>query len=119
MRWSSWISDAFEAEHRVGGAGQAPFDPKVLLALLIYAYSQGVRLNQALKTINPGPLLSFNTAAPARTTVRDSPFSTVSVRSRRRSAGMCRPVLRALLPTAGAICQGWITKRGPSRSGNN
>ena len=38
---------AFEAEHRVGGAGQAPFDPKVLLALLIYAY--------ALRTIL-GPL---------------------------------------------------------------
>lgn len=26
---------AFEAEHRVGGSGQAPFDPKVLLARLV------------------------------------------------------------------------------------
>jgi len=36
---------AFEAEHRVGCAGQAPpFDPKVLLALLIYACALGTIL---------------------------------------------------------------------------
>jgi transposase len=45
-----WVVDAvelmdlsaFEAEHRVVGSGQAPFAPRVLLAVLIYAYSQGV-----------------------------------------------------------------------------
>jgi hypothetical protein len=49
-----WVVDAvelmdlsaFEAEHRVGGAGQAPIDPKVPLALSIYAYSPGVRNRQ-------------------------------------------------------------------------
>ena len=42
---------AFEAEHRVGGAGQAPFDPKVLLALLIYAESQGVRSSRKIERL--------------------------------------------------------------------
>ena len=38
----------FEAAYRVGGAGQAPFAPQLLLALLIYAYSQGVRSSRAI-----------------------------------------------------------------------
>ncbi len=42
---------AFEAEHRIGGAGQAPFAPKVLLALLIYAYSQGVRSSRKIERL--------------------------------------------------------------------
>ncbi len=29
---------AFEADYKLGRAGQAPFAPQVLLALLIYAY---------------------------------------------------------------------------------
>src|ERR1700680_1868708 len=31
----------FEAAYRIGGAGQPPFAPEVLLTLLIYAYSHG------------------------------------------------------------------------------
>lgn len=34
----------FEAASKVGRAGQPPFAPAMLLALLIYAYSHGVRL---------------------------------------------------------------------------
>ena len=30
----------FEAAYRIGGAGQPPFAPEMLLTLLIYAYSQ-------------------------------------------------------------------------------
>ena len=29
---------AFEAAHKLGGAGQAPFAPSMLLSVLIYAY---------------------------------------------------------------------------------
>ena len=29
---------AFEATHKLGGAGQAPFAPSLLLSVLIYAY---------------------------------------------------------------------------------
>jgi len=41
----------FEAEHRVGGVGQAPFVPSMLLALLIYAYSHGVRSSRAIERL--------------------------------------------------------------------
>jgi hypothetical protein len=41
----------FEAEHRVGGVGQAPFVPSMLLALPIDAYSHGVRLSRAIERL--------------------------------------------------------------------
>ena len=39
----------FEATHKLGGAGQAPFAPSMLLSLLIYAYSHGVRSSRAIE----------------------------------------------------------------------
>jgi transposase len=39
----------FEATYKVGKAGQAPFAPRVLLALLIYAYSHGIRSSRAIE----------------------------------------------------------------------
>src|SRR5918998_2920845 len=39
----------FEAGHKLGGAGQAPFAPRLLLAVLIYAYSHGVRSSRAIE----------------------------------------------------------------------
>jgi transposase len=41
----------FEAASKLGRAGQAPFAPQVLLALLIYAYSQGVRSSRAIERL--------------------------------------------------------------------
>src|SRR4029450_7317735 len=41
----------FEATCKVGKAGQAPFSPRVLLALLIYAYSHGIRSSRALERL--------------------------------------------------------------------
>ena len=41
----------FEAAHRLGGAGQAPFAPRRLLAVLIYAYSHGVRSSRAIERL--------------------------------------------------------------------
>ena len=41
----------FEAAHRLGGAGQAPFAPRLLLAVLIYAYSHGVRSSRAVERL--------------------------------------------------------------------
>src|SRR5918997_823270 len=41
----------FEAAHRLGGAGQAPFAPRMLLAVLIYAYSHGVRSSRAIERL--------------------------------------------------------------------
>ncbi|MFG1250174.1 transposase [Xanthobacter flavus] len=44
------LSD-FEATCKVGRAGQPPFAPAMLLALLIYAYSHGVRSNRAIERL--------------------------------------------------------------------
>lgn len=40
---------AFHAGRRVGGAGAAGYDPDMLLALLIYAYCQGVRSSRQIE----------------------------------------------------------------------
>ena len=42
---------AFEATHKLGGAGQAPFAPSLLLSVLIYAYSHGVRSSRAIERL--------------------------------------------------------------------
>jgi transposase len=42
---------AFEAAHKLGGAGQAPFAPSLLLSVLIYAYSHGVRSSRAIERL--------------------------------------------------------------------
>src|SRR5712671_771442 len=41
----------FEAGYKLGRAGQAPFAPQVLLALLVYAYSHGVRSSRAIERL--------------------------------------------------------------------
>ena len=41
----------FEAVCKVGHAGQAPFAPGMLLALLIYAYSNGVRSSRSIERL--------------------------------------------------------------------
>jgi transposase len=40
---------AFHAGRRVGGAGAAGYDPDMLLALLVYAYCQGVRSSRQIE----------------------------------------------------------------------
>src|SRR6476660_2404936 len=42
---------AFETAHKLGGAGQAPFAPSMLLSVLIYAYSHGVRSSRAIERL--------------------------------------------------------------------
>jgi len=44
------LSD-FEATCKIGRAGQPPFAPAMLLALLIYAYSHGVRSSRAIERL--------------------------------------------------------------------
>lgn len=42
---------AFQARRRVGGAGRAAFDPRMLLALLIYAYACGERSSRQIERL--------------------------------------------------------------------
>ncbi len=39
----------FEAKSRLGGAGRAPYDPRTLLAVLVYGYSRGIRSSRRLE----------------------------------------------------------------------
>src|SRR3982751_241323 len=41
----------FEATCKVGGAGQPPFAPAMLLTVLIYAYSHGVRSSRVIERL--------------------------------------------------------------------
>lgn len=85
----------FEAEHRVGGAGQAPFAPKVLLALLIYAYSQGVRSSRKIER------LCERDAGYRFIVGEDVPDHTVIARFRRRHSARMAEVFRHVL----AMCR--------------
>lgn len=42
---------AFEARRRLGGAGRAAFDPRMLLALLVYAYACGQRSSRQIERL--------------------------------------------------------------------
>ena len=41
----------FEADNRTGGAGQAPFAPAMMLAVLIYAYANGHRSSRKVERL--------------------------------------------------------------------
>jgi transposase len=41
----------YEEDHWVGGVGQAPFAPSMLLALLIHAHSHGVKSSRAIERL--------------------------------------------------------------------
>jgi transposase len=41
--------DRFNAAYRLGGAGRAPYDPAMLVALLLYAYARGNRSSRGIE----------------------------------------------------------------------
>jgi transposase len=41
--------DRFKAAYRLGGAGRAPYDPAMLVALLLYAYARGNRSSRGIE----------------------------------------------------------------------
>ena len=82
---------AFEAGYKLGHAGQAPFAPQVLLALLISAYSHGVRSSRAIERL-------CGRDAGYRFIVGDAvPGHTVIARFRQRHVGRMREVFLAVL----------------------
>jgi transposase len=82
---------AFEADYKLGRAGQAPFAPQVLLALLIYAYSHGVRSSRVIERL-------CGRDAGYRFIVGDAvPDHTVIARFRQRHVARMREVFLAVL----------------------
>ncbi len=41
--------DRFREAYRLGAAGRAPFDPSVMVALLLYAYARGIRSSRGIE----------------------------------------------------------------------
>ncbi len=81
----------FEADYKLGRAGQAPFAPQVLLALLIYAYSHGVRSSRVIERL-------CGRDAGYRFIVGDAvPDHTVIARFRQRHVARMREVFLAVL----------------------
>ena len=81
----------FESGYKLGRAGQAPFAPQVLLALLVYAYSHGVRSSRAIERL-------CGRDAGYRFIVGDAvPDHTVIARFRQRYVAHMREVFVAVL----------------------
>jgi transposase len=106
---------AFEAASKVGGAGQAPFAPSVLLALLIYGYSHGVRSSRSLERL-------CRRDAGYRFIVGDEvPDHTVIARFRQRHADLMQGVFLAVLElcrAAGLIRLGLVALDGTKVKAN-
>lgn len=105
----------FEAASKVGGAGQAPFAPRVLLALLIYAYSHGVRSSRAIERL-------CRRDAGYRFIVGDGvPDHTVIARFRRRHTDRMQAVFLEVLElcrAAGLIRLGLVALDGTKVKAN-
>ena len=86
---------AFEDEHRVCGVGQAPFAPSMLLTLLIYAYSHGVKSSRAIER------LCRRDAGYRYIVCEHVPDHTVIARFRRRHADRLRAVFATVLRMCG------------------
>jgi transposase len=81
----------FEASYKLGRAGRAPFAPQVLLTLLIYAYSHGIRSSRVIERL-------CRRDAGYRFIVGDDiPDHTVLARFRRRNVERMREVFLAVL----------------------
>jgi transposase len=93
----------FEATRKVGHAGQPPFAPAVLLALPVYAYSDGVRSSRAIER------LCRRDAGHRFIVGEDVPDHTVVARFRRRHAGRMKGVFLHVLE----LCR----EAGPIRLG--
>jgi transposase len=105
----------FEASYKRGRAGQAPFAPQVLLALLIYAYSQGVRSSRAIERL-------CGRDAGYRFIVGDNiPDHTVIARFRQRHSAEMKTVFLAVLRLcreAGLVRLGLVALDGTKVQGN-
>src|SRR3982751_5182399 len=105
----------FEATCKVGGAGQPPFAPAMLLTVLIYAYSHGVRSSRVIERL-------CRRDAGYRFIVGDEvPDHTVIARFRQRHVGQMKGVFLQVLDLcreAGLIRLGLVALDGTKVKAN-
>lgn len=105
----------FEATCKVGRAGQPPFAPAMLLALLIYAYSHGVRSSRKIER------LCRRDAGYRFIVGEDVPDHTVIARFRQRHVGRMKAVFLQVLELcreAGLIRLGVVALDGTKVKAN-
>lgn len=105
----------FEASYKLGKAGQPPFAPAMLLALLIYAYSHGVRSSRVIERLC-GRDAGYRFVVGA-----DVPDHSVIARFRRRHAERMKSVFVQVLELcreAGLIRLGLVALDGTKVKAN-
>ena len=95
--------DRFREGYRLGGAGRAPYDPGMLVALLLYAYARGNRSSRGIERA-----CREDVAYKVITGMRRR----ITRRSRSSVAGM-----RPRSPSCLTRCSGCVRRRGWCRSG--
>ncbi|HEV3294911.1 MAG TPA: transposase [Streptosporangiaceae bacterium] len=94
-----------EARYALGGAGRAAYDPRMLLALLIYAYSDGIRSSRQIER------LCRTDVAMRVITGMQVPDHTVIARFRQRHQDSVREVFTQVL----LVCAGRAGTAGHDR----
>src|SRR3954452_8809508 len=105
----------FEATCKVGGAGQPPFAPAMLLTVLIYAYSHGVRSSRVIER------LCRRDAGYRFIVGEEVPDHTVIARFRQRPVGQMKGVFLQVLDLcreAGLIRLGLVALDGTKVKAN-
>ena len=100
----------FEATCKVGHAGQPPFAPAMMLALLIYAYSHGVRSSRVIERLcrrDAGYRFIVGDEAPDHTVIAAVSPAACGTDEERVPAG------------AGAVPRGGVDPAGASGAGRN
>lgn len=107
--------DRFRAGYRLGGAGRAPYDPAMLVALLLYAYARGNRSSRGIERA-----CWEDVAYKVITSLRTPDHSTIAEFRRRHEqeiAGLFDDVL-GLCREAGLVSVGVITIDGTKIKAN-
>ncbi|MGH2870427.1 MAG: transposase [Solirubrobacteraceae bacterium] len=101
--------DRFAERYRLGAAGRAPFDPAVVVALLLYAYARGIRSSRAIERA-----CHEDVAFKVITGMRCPDHSTIAEFRRRHEAEIAELFddVLALCAEAGLVSVGVITIDG-------
>ena len=105
----------FAERYRLGAAGRAPFDPAVMVALLLYAYARGIRSSRAIERA-----CWEDVAFKVITGMRSPDHSTIAEFRRRHEAEICElfDEVLGLCREAGLVSVGVITIDGTKIKAN-
>jgi transposase len=107
--------DCFRQAYRLGAAGRAPYDPAMVVALLLYAYARGIRSSRAIERA-----CWEDVAFKVITGMRTPDHSTIAEFRRRHEAEICGlfDEVLGLCREAGLVSVGVITIDGTKIKAN-